>query len=131
VTACPTSPSTKDILRIGELRRALTATLHKTVRGQGAGGVRHWPYAKLGDLSGTGSGSRGNGPEERPGRPVVGRRKASSRAPTDERYRDVGYRRALYEDYGRFVTSLRGVRDGGRRRDDSEDMARCSQARAS
>src|SRR5690606_16914562 len=28
----------------------LTAFVHRTVRGQGAGGLRHWPYAKLEDL---------------------------------------------------------------------------------
>lgn len=88
----------------------LTATLHKTVRGQGAGGVRHWPYAKLGDLVRDGLRlSRGMGRKNALAGLWWGGGKGVIAQTTDERHRDAGYRRTLYEDYGRFVTSLRGA----------------------
>jgi glutamate dehydrogenase/leucine dehydrogenase len=88
----------------------LTATLHKTVRGQGAGGVRHWPYAKIGDLVRDGLRlSRGMGRKNALAGLWWGGGKGVIAQTTDERHRDAGYRRTLYEDYGRFVTSLRGA----------------------
>jgi glutamate dehydrogenase/leucine dehydrogenase len=96
---------------LGESSGALlTATLHKTIRGQGAGGVRHWPYAKLGDLVRDGLRlSRGMGRKNALAGLWWGGGKGVIARTTDERYRDSAFRHALYEDYGRFVTSLRGA----------------------
>ncbi len=87
----------------------LSAVLHRTIRGQGAGGVRHWSYATFGDMVRDGLRlSRGMGRKNAlaglywgGGKGVIARQKG-------ERHRDEAYRQALYEEYGRFITSLRG-----------------------
>jgi glutamate dehydrogenase/leucine dehydrogenase len=88
----------------------LTATLHRTVRGQGAGGVRHWEYAAMEDLVRDGLRlSRGMGRKNALAGLWWGGGKGVIARAAGERHRDPAYRRTLYEDYGRFVTSLRGA----------------------
>jgi glutamate dehydrogenase/leucine dehydrogenase len=88
----------------------LSATLHKTIRGQGAGGVRHWPYATVGELVRDGLRlSRGMGRKNALAGLWWGGGKGVIARAAGDRYRDAAYRRALYEDYGAFVTSLRGA----------------------
>ncbi|HVU01803.1 MAG TPA: Glu/Leu/Phe/Val dehydrogenase dimerization domain-containing protein [Polyangiaceae bacterium] len=96
-----------------ELGRAtgtlLAATLHRTVRGQGAGGVRHWRYASIGAFVRDGLRlSRGMGRKNALAGLWWGGGKGVIAREPGERYRDRAYRDALYDDYGRFVTSLRG-----------------------
>jgi glutamate dehydrogenase/leucine dehydrogenase len=87
----------------------LFACVHKTVRGQGAGGLRHWPYARLEELLRDGlrlslGMSRKNalaGLWWGGGKGIIARQ-------AGDRHRDAGYRRALYREYGTFTTSLRG-----------------------
>lgn len=86
------------------------AFVHKTVRGQAAGGLRHWPYARLEDILRDGlrlslGMSRKNalaGLWWGGGKGIVARQ-------SGDRYRDPGYRRTLYREYGAFTTSLRGL----------------------
>lgn len=88
----------------------LLACVHKTVRGQGAGGLRHWPYTRLEAMLRDGlrlslGMSRKNalaGLWWGGGKGVIARQHG-------DRYRDDGYRRAVYREYGAFTTSLRGV----------------------
>lgn len=98
-------------LAVGPETGALHAAfVHRTVRGQGAGGLRHWPYASLDGLIRDGlrlslGMSRKNalaGLWWGGGKGVIARQ-------AGERFRDLGYRRALYREYGAFTTSLRGV----------------------
>ncbi|EDM80765.1 Bcd [Plesiocystis pacifica SIR-1] len=87
-----------------------TAFVHNTVRGQGAGGLRHWPYARMEGLIRDGlrlseGMSRKNalaGLWWGGGKGIVARQ-------SGDRYRDPAYRRQLYREYGAFTTSLRGV----------------------
>jgi len=87
-----------------------TAFIHKTIRGQAAGGLRHWPYANLEALVRDGlrlslGMSRKNalaGLWWGGGKGIVARQ-------AGDRHRDPGYRRALYREYGLFTTSLHGV----------------------
>jgi glutamate dehydrogenase/leucine dehydrogenase len=86
----------------------LSAFVHQTVRGQAAGGVRHWPYATLGDFLRDGLRlARGMGRKNAlagiwwgGGKGVIARQ--------GERALDQEYRRELYEEYGRFISSLGG-----------------------
>ncbi|PRQ04014.1 Glu/Leu/Phe/Val dehydrogenase dimerization domain-containing protein [Enhygromyxa salina] len=88
----------------------MTATVHTSVRGQAAGGLRHWPYATIQELLRDGlrlslGMSRKNalaGLWWGGGKGIIARQSA-------ERSRDPGYRRTLYREYGAFTTSLRGV----------------------
>jgi glutamate dehydrogenase/leucine dehydrogenase len=88
----------------------LSAFLHRTIRGQGAGGVRNWPYGSIGDLVRDGLRlSRGMGRKNAlaglywgGGKGVIARR-------TGKDSKNVAYRSSLYSEYGRFVTSLRGA----------------------
>jgi glutamate dehydrogenase/leucine dehydrogenase len=88
----------------------LSAFLHRTIRGQGAGGVRHWPYGSIGDLVRDGLRlSRGMGRKNAlaglywgGGKGIIARRAGGH-------HKDVAYRKSLYSEYGRFVTSLRGA----------------------
>jgi glutamate dehydrogenase/leucine dehydrogenase len=98
-------------LAVGAETGALQAAfVHKTVRGQSAGGLRHWPYGRLEDLLRDGlrlslGMSRKNalaGLWWGGGKGIVARQ-------AGDRYRDPGYRRTLYREYGAFTTSLRGV----------------------
>ena len=88
----------------------LGAFLHKTVRGQGAGGVRHRRYGTFLDFVTDGLRlSRGMGRKNAlaglfwgGGKGVIGRLAAHDA-------RDLAYRQTVYEEYGRFITSLRGA----------------------
>lgn len=88
----------------------LGAFVHKTVRGQGAGGLRHWPYARLEDFIRDGlrlslGMSRKNalaGLWWGGGKGIIARQ-------AGDRWRDPAYRRAVYREYGSFATSLRGI----------------------
>ena len=88
----------------------LTAFVHKTVRGQAAGGLRHWPYPNLLALIRDGlrlslGMSRKNalaGLWWGGGKGIIARQ-------AGERFRDLGYRRALYREYGALCTELRGL----------------------
>ncbi|MEM8929795.1 MAG: Glu/Leu/Phe/Val dehydrogenase dimerization domain-containing protein, partial [Acidobacteriota bacterium] len=87
----------------------LTAFLHRTVRGQGAGGLRFWTYDTVEALIRDGLRlAKGMGQKNAlaglwwgGGKGVIARR-----ADVDHRAPDV--RAAVYRDYGRFVTGLRG-----------------------
>jgi glutamate dehydrogenase/leucine dehydrogenase len=94
----------------GETGALHSAFVHLTVRGQGAGGVRHWPYASLGDLVSDGLRlSRGMGRKNAlAGLHWGGGKGVIARKPGD-RHRDPSYRTVLYREFGAFVSSLRGV----------------------
>lgn len=87
----------------------LSAHVHWTKRGQGAGGVRYWFYDAVEDFVRDGLRlSRGMGQKNAlaglwwgGGKGVVCRRKGKD-------HLDPTVRRGVYRDYGRFVTSLRG-----------------------
>jgi glutamate dehydrogenase/leucine dehydrogenase len=85
------------------------AFVHRTVRGQGAGGLRHWPYptveafvrdglrlaagmTRKNALAGLWWGG---------GKGIICRR-------SDRDHRDPAYRAQVYGEYGDFVSSLRG-----------------------
>jgi glutamate dehydrogenase/leucine dehydrogenase len=88
----------------------LSAFLHRTDRGQGAGGVRHWPYDSIGGLVRDGLRlSRGMGRKNALAGLYWGGGKGVIARQAGGRYKDVEYRRALYAEYGRFITSLRGA----------------------
>ena len=86
------------------------AAVHKTVRGQGAGGLRHWPYAELeqgirDSLRLSLGMSRKNalaGLWWGGGKGIIVRQ-------AGDRFRDAGYRRTVYREYGEFTTGLRGI----------------------
>lgn len=86
------------------------AFVHSTVRGQGAGGLRYWPYPRLEAFVRDGlrlslgmsrkcalAGLWWGG-----GKGIVVRRK-------DSPWRDPEYRRTLYREYGTFTTRLAGA----------------------
>jgi glutamate dehydrogenase/leucine dehydrogenase len=87
-----------------------TAFLHKTTRGQGAGGVRFWPYGSIRDLIQDGLRlSRGMGRKNAlaglhwgGGKGVIARTPGSN-------FKDPSYRAVLYREFGRFISSLRGA----------------------
>ncbi|MBV1857026.1 MAG: hypothetical protein KUG77_01350 [Nannocystaceae bacterium] len=93
----------------GESGALLTAFVHRTRRGQAAGGLRHWPYPTLGALVRDGlrlavGMTRKNamaGLWWGGGKGIVARR-------DDVDWRDRGYRDLVYAEYGRFVSSLGG-----------------------
>lgn len=86
----------------------LAAFVHWTTRGQAAGGLRHWPYDDLESLVRDGLRlSRGMTRKNAlaglwwgGGKGIVAR---------TDRFRDTAYRRDVYNDYGDFMTRLRGV----------------------
>lgn len=86
----------------------LTAFVHWTTRGQAAGGLRQWRYERFEDLVRDGlrlscGMTRKNalaGLWWGGGKGIVA---------ATEQTRDPAYRKAVYTDYGRFVTRLRGV----------------------
>jgi glutamate dehydrogenase/leucine dehydrogenase len=105
------------------------AFLHRTVRGQGAGGVRHWPYASLGDFIRDGLRlSRGMGRKNALAGLYWGGGKGVIARQAGERHKNAEYRTALYREYGAFLTSLRGVyvtaEDVGTTPDDMADIFR-------
>jgi glutamate dehydrogenase/leucine dehydrogenase len=88
----------------------LSASLHRTIRGQGAGGVRHWPYDTLADMVKDGLRlARGMGRKNALAGIYWGGGKGGIAREPGDRFRDAGYRQALYQDYGHFVSSLRGA----------------------
>lgn len=94
----------------GETRALHSAFLHKTTRGQGAGGVRFWPYGSIGALVRDGLRlSRGMGRKNAlAGLHWGGGKGVIARAPGAD-FKDPSYRRILYREFGRFISSLRGV----------------------
>ncbi len=85
------------------------AFVHWTDRGQGAGGVRHWPYARMEELLRDGlrlsvGMTRKNALA---GLWWGGAKGVIARQP-GERFADPAYRRVLYREYGDFISSLRG-----------------------
>ena len=87
----------------------LGAFIHRTRRGQGAGGLRNWFYPTFEDFVRDGLRlSRGMGHKNAlaglwwgGGKGVIARREGVD-------YPDPAVRKALYSDYGRFVTGLKG-----------------------
>lgn len=85
------------------------AFLHDTRRGQGAGGLRFWRYGTLGAMvrdglrlaQGMGQKSALAGLWWGGGKGVIARH-------PDRDHRDAAIREAVFEDYGRFVSSLAG-----------------------
>ena len=83
--------------------------VHSTVRGQGQGGLRNWPYDRLENFLRDGlrlslGMSRKSGLAQLwwgGGKGVIAR-------PSGESWRDPAWRRMLYREYGQFTTSLRG-----------------------
>jgi glutamate dehydrogenase/leucine dehydrogenase len=96
---------------IGRDTKALhTAFLHKTTRGQGAGGVRFWPYGSLGDLIRDGLRlSRGMGRKNALAGLHWGGGKGVIFRPQGADFKNPAFRSALYQEFGRFISSLRGV----------------------
>jgi glutamate dehydrogenase/leucine dehydrogenase len=94
----------------GETGALLGAFIHRVERGQAQGGLRHWHYTSLTDYLRDGLRlARGMGRKAAladlwwgGGKGVIAREPAG-------RADDPGFRRAVYADYGRFVTSLRGA----------------------
>ncbi len=88
----------------------LGAFIHKTHRGQGAGGVRHWPYETMTGLLEDGLRlARGMGRKSALAGLWWGGGKGIIARQTDAELDDPAYRLSLYQDYGRFITSLRGL----------------------
>lgn len=88
----------------------MVAFIHRTERGQGAGGVRFWQYADLGSLFADGLRlSRGMSHKNAlaglwwgGGKGIIARRPGVD-------VHDPEVRRAVFQDYGRFITGLRGL----------------------
>jgi glutamate dehydrogenase/leucine dehydrogenase len=88
----------------------LSAFLHRVRRGQGAGGVRHWQYASVADAIADGLRlSRGMGRKNALAGLWWGGGKGIICAEPERDRSDEGYRRALYHDYGHFISGLRGA----------------------
>ena len=98
-------------LEVGrETGALLGAFVHKTLRGQSAGGVRHWPYDTLRDYLSDGLRlARGMGRKNALAGLWWGGGKGVIARQSGPHFMDAEYRRVLYREYGRFVTSLRGV----------------------
>ncbi len=92
-----------------ESSHLMAAVLHRTVRGQGAGGVRFWTYDDVESFVRDGLRlSRGMGQKSAlaglwwgGGKGLIARR-------PDVDHRDPQLRAAIYRDYGRFMSGLRG-----------------------
>lgn len=88
----------------------LAAFLHRTQRGQGAGGVRHWPYPSVSALMSDGLRlARGMSRKNALAGLWWGGGKGIIAQRADLDVRDPEYRRRVYRDYGRFISSLRGA----------------------
>jgi glutamate dehydrogenase/leucine dehydrogenase len=86
------------------------AFVHASVRGQAAGGLRHWPYATLESMVRDGLRlSMGMSRKSALAGLWWGGGKGIIARQDGDRFRDPGYRRTLYREYGAFTTSLRGV----------------------
>ncbi len=92
-----------------ESSHLLGAFIHRTRRGQGAGGLRNWFYPTVEDFIRDGLRlSRGMGHKNAlAGLWWGGGKGIVARAPETD-YRDAELRRRIYSDYGRFVTGLKG-----------------------
>jgi glutamate dehydrogenase/leucine dehydrogenase len=99
------------LLATGAETGALFATfVHKTRRGQGAGGARHWPYESVESLMRDGLRlALGMGRKNALAGLWWGGGKAILSRQPGERWRDDDYRRVLYREFGDFITSLRGI----------------------
>lgn len=98
-------------LELGEQTGVLMgAFLHRTRRGQGVGGVRLWSYESVADFLNDGLRlSRGMGRKNAlAGLWWGGGKGVIARAP-GQLHTDPAYRARLFQDYGRFITSLRGA----------------------
>jgi glutamate dehydrogenase/leucine dehydrogenase len=113
-------------LEIGkESRHLLSACVHKTRRGQAAGGVRFWRYATVEDFVRDGLRlSRGMGHKNALAGLWWGGGKGVIARHADYDHRDPELRAAIYSDYGRFISHLQGcyvtAEDAGTT---AEDMA--------
>ncbi|MEN9577409.1 MAG: hypothetical protein RJA70_418 [Pseudomonadota bacterium] len=88
----------------------LAAFLHRTLRGQGAGGVRHWPYDSLTALMSDGLRlSRGMSRKNALAGLWWGGGKGIIAQGAGTDVHDPEQRQHVYRDYGRFITSLRGA----------------------
>jgi leucine dehydrogenase len=98
-------------LAVGPETEALFgAFVHTTVRGQAAGGLRHWPYPNLDTFLRDGLRlSLGMARKNALAGLWWGGGKGIIARQAGDRYRDAGYRHALYREYGSFTTSLRGL----------------------
>ena len=87
----------------------LSAFVHKTRRGQAAGGVRFWRYPRVADLVCDGLRlSKGMGHKNAlAGLWWGGGKGVIARCP-DVDHRDPDVRGTIYRDYGRFMSGLRG-----------------------
>lgn len=87
----------------------LGAFIHKTIRGQAAGGLRFWSYASIENYVRDGLRlARGMGHKNAlaglwwgGGKGVIARRQGQD-------FRDPELGQKIYQDYGRFISSLRG-----------------------
>ena len=87
----------------------LGAFIHRTQRGQGAGGLRNWFYPTVEDFIRDGLRlSRGMGHKNALAGLWWGGGKGIVARVPDNDYRDGELRRQIYSDYGRFVTGLKG-----------------------
>jgi glutamate dehydrogenase/leucine dehydrogenase len=87
-----------------------SAFLHETTRGQGAGGVRFWSYGSIGDLIRDGLRlSRGMGRKNALAGLYWGGGKGVIARMPGAPFKDRAYRAELYQEFGRFISSLRGV----------------------
>jgi len=119
-------------LQVGPSTGALYgAFVHRTMRGQGAGGIRFWPYERLETFLRDGL------------RLSVGMSRKSALAdlwwgggkgvivrPVDDDWREVDFRGRLYREYGAFISSLRGcyvaAEDVGTTPDDMAEIYRAT-----
>lgn len=94
----------------GEARALQGAFLHRTLRGQGQGGLRNWRYESVGSFLSDGLRlSRGMGRKSALAGLWWGGGKGVLARPQGPFGTDHALRSALYRDYGRFVSSLRGA----------------------
>jgi glutamate dehydrogenase/leucine dehydrogenase len=98
-------------LELGEQTGVLLgAFLHRTRRGQGIGGVRLWSYASVMDFLSDGLRlSRGMGRKNALAGLWWGGGKGVIARPPGQRHDDPVFRAQLFQDYGRFISSLRGA----------------------
>ncbi len=99
------------VLALGpETGAVFGAFVHATVRGQAAGGLRYWPYPRFEDFLRDGLRlSLGMSRKSALAGLWWGGGKGIIVRKPDSPWRDPGYRRTLYREYGRFTTTLRGL----------------------
>ena len=97
-------------LEVGERSGALFgAFVHRSNRGQGQGGLRHWPYGTLAAFLRDGLRlARGMTRKNALAGLWWGGGKGLIARVPGEGHRDLAIRATLYSEYARFVTSLRG-----------------------